>query len=217
MKVGLKPKKFFQDIVLVPRSEMERMRLEIEKRKEKNLAPRQPLVLDTVLPEDYIQKGVSSLWQRESDTRSLEEVAERALAKKSAVRPMVDRKVRAKTLLKNYLILFLELSFIALMIYNAVSLYFNQSWLVEKLNSLALDSKTHIALASESFSNFDRDRSTDELAKAGISLMQIKAELLNQGEYSYILPDHPLLNNQLTLGQNMLELMSPLANLQGEI
>lgn len=217
MKVGLKPKKFFHDIVLVSRSEMERIRFEIEKRKEKKLPQRKRLVLDTVFPEDYIKKGISSLWQKEkvkkivpkappqNRIRSLEEVAERVLTKKE-VSAVPRTSIRPKTFLKNYLILFLELTIISLMVYNAVSLYFDKSWLIEKLNNLSIASKAHIASASESLSNFDRDKGSDELTKAGINLMQIKAELLNQGEYNYILPGHPMLNNELTLGQNMLEL-----------
>lgn len=185
--------------------------------KRKKLPQRKRLVLDTVLPEDQIEKGISSLWQREkpeekipkvasySSAHSLEEVAERVLNKEE-VSAVPRASIRPKTLIKNYLIFFLELTIISLMVYNAVSLYFDKSWLVEKLNNLALASKAHIASASESLSNFDRDKSSDELTKAGANLMQIKAELLNQGEYNYILPGHPMLNNELTLGQNMLEL-----------
>ena len=117
MKVGLKPKKFFHDIVMVPHSEMERIRFEIEKRKEKKLPQRKRLVLDTVLPEDQIEKGVSSLWQREkteekipkvashSSAHSLEEVAERVLNKEE-ISAVPRASIRPKTFLKNYLIFF---------------------------------------------------------------------------------------------------------------
>ncbi|MBU2595869.1 DUF4012 domain-containing protein [Patescibacteria group bacterium] len=216
MKVGLRPKKFFHDIVVLPQEEIKRQEFEIKNHRKNKLQIRKPLVLDALIPEDLVKKRVSLLWpgkkerlERFKDKKRLqtiEEAAESVLCHKTQIEPRPLKKIRAKTFIKNSLLLFLKLSFVALMVYNACSLYFEKNWLTEKINNLSLASKVHIVKAEEALANFDRKGSAQELDKAGIKLLAIKEELLNQGEYNYLLPSHPLLSNELSQGQNILEL-----------
>lgn len=208
----MKPKKFFHDIIVLPEKELRRQEFEIRNRQKNKSKSKKPLVLDALTAEDQIKKRVSLIWQKrrlikkKKRLQTVEEAAESIFYRKNRIEPRRLKKVRPKTLFKNYLIFFLELSFVALMIYNAFSLYFEKNWLSEKINNLALASKAHLALAQESLSTLDRDKSSAEVEKAGIHLLEIKQELLERGEYNYFLPNHPLLADDLNRGQRVLEL-----------
>jgi hypothetical protein len=222
MKVGLRPKKFFYDIMPIPRSEIMRRKFEIEEHQRKKAPQKKPLVLDTVLGDTAqkdIRKRISRIWQNENPriniaprevfkakANSLEQVAGSVLEKRAQEVVPASKKIKPKKLLKKSLVLFVEFSLIALMIYNGLSLYFEKNWLIEKLNNLSIASKARLVNAQESLSSLDRQESTQELEKAGVHLNAIKEELLNQGEYNYILPNYPMLSDKLTTGQNILEL-----------
>lgn len=207
----MRPKKFFYDIRLLSQKEAKRREFELKNHQKNKVRAKKPLVFDALIPEDRIQKNVSRLWQKGRLVRNrkrLKTIGEAAesVCGRADTYVIPYKRLRAKTFFKNSLILFLKLSFVALMVYNAFSLYFEKDWLSEKINNLALASKAHLALAQESISTLDRDKSSEELEKAGIHLLAIKQELLKRGEYNYLLPNHPMLSNQLTAGQNMLEI-----------
>ncbi|TSC91470.1 MAG: hypothetical protein CEN92_259, partial [Candidatus Berkelbacteria bacterium Licking1014_96] len=207
----MRPKKFFNDIRVLSQAEIKRLEFEIKNHQKKKPRTKKPLLFDTLFFEDKIEKRVSLLWQKrrliksEKRLKTIGEAAESVFRREQAG-SVPYKKLRTKTLFKNSLVLFLKLSFVALMVYNAFSLYFEKNWLAEKINNLALASKAHLALAQESLSTFDQNKSSAEVEKAGINLLAIKQELLNQGEYNYLLPNHPLLADDLSRGQNVLEL-----------
>ncbi len=102
MKVGLKTKKYFHDIVVLPRSEIQRIELQLEKHRRSKIPQKKPLVLDAVISQDYIKKGVSRIWQQSHKKKnnvskikyyhkrkSIAEVAEYVLEEKTKPKIMV--------------------------------------------------------------------------------------------------------------------------------
>ena len=59
--MGLRPKKFFNDIVLLPQKEIKRQRSLIEKHQKNKVIFKKPLVLDALIPEDKIKKRITEL------------------------------------------------------------------------------------------------------------------------------------------------------------
>jgi len=219
MKAGLKPKKFFHDIIPVPKKDMEKLRKELQARKKTRASIKKTGPFDAVGGNSKLKSRVNQIWGSSSQqnvenqilhqNRSpslLEKSAEDALKKSYYQQENYFRKKRFKTLVKEFLVIALKIVIAALIFYNALSLYYQKEGIKEKLYNLALISKTRFALAAESLADFDREGTSKEIEKAGLALLEIKKELYSQGQYSYILADHPMINDEVKVGQNILEL-----------
>ena len=111
MKVGLRPKKFFYDIILLPQKEIKRQRSLIEKHQKNKVIFKKPLVLDALIPEDKIKKRITELWHKRrlsKNKKKLQTIAEAAesVLGRSQIESGPRKKLRLKTFFKNSLVLF---------------------------------------------------------------------------------------------------------------